>query len=339
MTVLAWNRVDPAAGGYVETETLHSLLDAGEVRQSWWLGPRLVSVQLSGRRIYKASDRLKEGGPEDLDDLERAGVFHPASWGDCFHQLAPPVPRVRATHNNLFAGWAGGPWEEALRPGIHTGTWNRYDLRSAYRWASYAGLPDPASFQTVARFTFARPGLWLVRLPECPDFPPCHRGGGWSVVSTEELEAYGVDPLDVRYGLTWSGTLGPDLVERTLDQLPPRAAKRAGRAYWGRWAGRDPLVIQSGAGARRQLRNPTQSLPWAWLLVARVRLKLWTASRAASHIYVDEILTTDTLPTGRYPGEWNLKAVYPDGVTVDRTGWWGPRGAPHIMEIGKARAA
>ena len=161
-----------------------------------------------------------------------------------------------------------------------------------------------------------------------------------SVASTEELVAYGVEPLRVRYGLTWTRTLAPGWVDRVLGRLPPPVAKAAGRAYWGRWAGRDPLVCQMGTdGKRWQLRNVFQHLVWAWTLVSRVRLRLWQERAETAHCYVDELVTRRELRTGTRPGDWNLKATYPDGIVVHRTGWWGAQRGRPAMRTGEPKVA
>ncbi len=333
MSRLVYNAIAWDRPGYLPTATLHRLLREGKARRSWWLGPRLVSIEVGKGReqiIYKSSDRLKlaELGEPDqvLDSLEAVGVEHPSSFADCFHQLAPRRQPVRATWNTMLGAWAGGAWEEARIVGRHPGTWYRYDLRSAYRWAGSLGLPDPATYQVRRRYDPARTGLWVVQLPDrrSVDLPPCHRVAGWVVVSSDELRAYGVAPSRVRYGVSWDRDLWPGWVGSVLDRLPPPAAKAAGRAYWGRWAGRDPLVCQMGAdGKRWQLRNVFQHLVWAWTIVARVRLRLWEARAETAHCYVDEIVTRRELPTGPNPGDWNLKAIYRSGIVVHRTGWWG----------------
>lgn len=347
MTQLVYNAICWDRPGYLPTETLHRLVREGRARRSWWLGPRLVSVEVGeGRQqiIYKSSDRFKLGDVGDpetvLDALEAVGVQHPSSFADCFHQLAPRSQPIRATWNTLLGAWHGGAWEEARIPGRHPGTWYRYDLRSAYRWAGQQGLPDPATYKVRRTWDWEKPGLWVCQLPRWSEYPPCHRADGWVVASTDELRAYSVEPRVVRYGVTWDRTLWPGWVSSVLDRLPLPAAKAAGRAYWGRWAGRDPLVCQMGAAGKRwELRNVFQHLVWAWTIVSRVRLRLWEARAETAHCYVDEIVTRRELPTGPNPGDWNLKAVYKSGIIVHRTGWWGALKEPApAMRTGEPKA-
>jgi len=136
-------------------------------------------------------------------------------------------------------------------------------------------------------------------------------------------------------GVEWEQETHPRYVEDVLDKLP--CAKQSGRAYWGRWIARDPLVCWT---PKREwtMRNVHANFVWGWLIVGRVRLRLWEVAREAVHLYVDECVVPHELPVGDAPGEWHLKEIYPHGVRVLRTGAFGPARGPLSMQTGVARA-
>lgn len=81
--------------------------------------------------------------------------------------------------------------------------------------------------------------------------------------------------------------------------------------------------------------NASQNFVWGWLIVGRVRLRMWEVAREAAHVYVDEVLVPHELPTAFGVGHWHLKETYPRGVFVNRTGWYGSRRAS-TMHTGHA---
>lgn len=323
------------ASGYAPVDVLQAAWDDGKCRRAWSLGPRLMSVQLANGSYWKARERLATETPDALlGALAARGVEHPSSFADCYHQLAPRMPRVRRTINGLFDWWPGGPWSEARRTGKFGGTWYRYDLQSAYRWAATLGLPSIAHMEVTKRRGTSRPGLWLVRLEEDrPDLPPVYREyGKLAVVATEEIERYNLKCETLR-GVVWSETLPSLHIESTLQRLP--CPKEAGRAYWGRWIARDPLICRTASGKEWTMPNASQNFVWGWLIVGRVRLRMWEVAREAAHVYVDEVLVPHELPTAFGVGHWHLKETYPRGVFVNRTGWYGSRRAS-TMHTGHA---
>lgn len=333
--------VVPGRAGYADGAALFEAYHGGRFARSWWLGSRLVSAQATaaeGKGMWKAAERLPTPVPDELlPALAAAGVHHPASFADCYHQLAPRTPILRATYSRLFEWWPGGPWAEAKITGELRGHWYRYDLRQAYRWAATLGLPDPDGFE-VTRNWRDRPGLWVAEI-EGPvaHLPAVFRTPGPVVLSSEEIDAYKLR-VRVYRGVVWRREHPADYVERTLQRLP--CPNEAGRAYWGRWIARDPLLVKTAAREWSLRINPFRNFIWGWLIVGRVRLRVWEAAADAAHVYVDEILVperrdaeADTL------GSWRPKADYPDGVTIHRTGHWGPRRGPAIMHTGEKRNA
>lgn len=333
--------ITPGAAGYCPTDALFQARADGWAARTWSLGARLVSLQLTkahGGGLWKSRDRMLLEDPRAiLDTLEGMGVRHPSSFADCYHQLAPSTKPLPYTYNGLFNWWHGGPWSEARRTGEHRGEWRRYDMQSAYRWASTVGLPDPETWRVVRGPRGTRDGLWIVETEEYrPDLPSVFQAPGERVViSTEEIERYNLRCTALR-GVVWEKCHPSDYVERTLGKLP--VAKQAGRAYWGRWIARDPLVCET-PNARWEMRNLHANFIWGWLIVGRVRLRVWEVATEAAHVYVDEVLVPHELPEGTVPGSWRLKEVYADGVHVRRTGWFGPRGdgSTYAMQTGVAR--
>lgn len=328
--------VEDGAAGYTLGSQIVHAWNQGRLTRMWALGSRIVSGQLRkahGGGTWKTLDRMPTLTTEMLDKLESIGVEHPSTYSDCYHQLAY-APYLKRTYNGLFDWWRGGPWEEALQRGTHDGEWWRYDLRSAYRWAATLGLPDVNTFQVrTHRHPENVNGLWVGYIEQRDDLPNTfRRATGPVVISSEEIRGYGV-MVDVIRGVTWETTLPNDYVDRTLDKLP--CSKEAGRAYWGRWVARDPLRTYT-AKSSWDLPNRTANFIWGWLIVGRVRLKVWQAAKQAAHVYVDEVLVPHELPTGPLPGHWHLKQHYTKGVHIKRTGWYGPLGDRPAMQTGVA---
>lgn len=177
MTELLYTeQVVPGRSGYAPVDALTRAWQDGLCTRLWSLGPRIVSLQLSprvGGGIWKTRERFMTAEPDALlTRLERIGVHHPSSYADCYHRLAPRVRPLPYTLNGLFSWWAGGPWSQARKTGTFRGSWFRYDITSAYRWAATLGLPDPDTYSVVTGPRGDRDGLWVIRLEEYrPDLP------------------------------------------------------------------------------------------------------------------------------------------------------------------------
>jgi len=176
--------------------------------------------------------------------------------------------------------------------------------------------------------------LWVARLQERDRrfLPSLLGGAGPIVISSEELRLYGIQPEHIYRGVSWTQTYPANYVEQTLTQLP--CAKEAGRAYWGRWICRDKLTCRSQE-KKWYLSNNVANFVWGWLIVGRVRSRVWQASQHACHVYVDEVLVPHELPTGDDLGDWKLKETY-NGIDVRRTGWYGTPAGSTVMQTGVA---
>lgn len=342
MTALLYNApVTGGASGYAPIASMVDAYESGKAVTVWRLGARIMSMALgkeAGGGRWKVAERLATDDPDALlDALESAGVRHPSSFGDCYHQLAPETPKVRRTFNGMFEWWPGGPWSEARATGKLDGLWRRYDLVSAYRWAATLGLPNPETYQAVRAYSASLPGLYVCELrgPDRPDLPTIFRLGGPVVASTEEIETMGLSVRVLR-GVVWTDSYSRTYVESTLRKLP--CAKESGRAYWGRWIAHDPLIRwDRKANKETLLFNGFANFIWGWLILGRVRLRLWEHAREAAHVYVDEVVTREELPTGNGLGHWHLKDEYPRGIVVQRTGAYGPANGPLTMQTGVKR--
>lgn len=309
----------PEQSGYAPARKLTTAFDRGEARRAWLVGGEIVSMQMKDGSLWKTTERLAiddTQAPATLARLQELGVHHPSSWASCFDQLSPLHYKMKFTHNGLFMDWHGGPWHEALKTGRYLGPWWRYDLRSAYRWAATLGLPSPDTF-VVRDEWHDDPGLWRYHWPVKPfaNMPRTLRESKDIVVSSAEIEAYGLPTRGIVRGVTWSKSIAGKIVTDVLDLLP----KACGRAYWGKWAARDPLRCWTPKRTW-ELNNHRLNLVWAWLLVGRVRLRVWQVSKEAAHVYVDEVVVPHQLPTGDIPGSWRLKEEFSSGIDVERTG-------------------
>lgn len=268
-----------------------------------------------------------------LGELAPLGIRQPASYGSCYHALTDS-PRVTHTLNQVFAWWPGGPWQEARTTGKFFGKHYRYDLCSAYRWAATLGLPNTATFRVWKNHPDPRGvnGLWVaaLRQTDANRVPPLLSGPGPVVVSSEDLRLYDLTPARIYRGVTWTETLPSDFVEQTLARLP--CAKQSGRAYWGRWITRDRLTCKT-TGNEWSLPNLATNFVWGFLIIARVRARVWQVSRQALHVYVDEVLVPHEIETGPNMGDWQLKETY-DGIDVRGTGWLGTTSGATVMHTG-----
>lgn len=324
--------------GYASSVSLVNTWQDGQAERIWCLGSRVISLKLErkhGGGVWKTVERMPLDRPlPQLQQLRLAGVEHPSSWADTFHQVAPSVRRIKHTYNAMFSWWSGGPWEEALKTGTLAGQWYRYDLVSAYRWAATLGLPNPDTYRVTEhprKHGVLLPGLWLARITsDRTRLPSAYRVNDMVVVSTEDIETYKLN-VDIERGVTWSESFPADYVEHILAKLP--YPKEAGRAYWGRWVARDPLICRTKA-REWTMQNVFANFVWGWLIVHRVRQRVWLHAREAAHVYVDEVVVPHELPTSADIGAWHLKEMYPDGIIVKRTGWYGGTHRSATMQTG-----
>jgi hypothetical protein len=285
-----------------------------------------TTVALPNNRFAKS---LK-GFPDHMDDETRFrellreygdnGVPRPSGYADVFHEKFSS-PRVNYSVNALLAPCFAGGWQQALKIGRHPGVYYKYDMRSAYLWAATFGLPDTRTYTRSLRPS-SKPGLYRVHLLEGAEGAPFpfNRGDVECLATSEEIETYGLRIGRIIDGVTWSRMTNPT---KMLDAIYSVSTwKQAGRSFWGRWAQRERIECYAH-GKKWVIPNLALNVPWAHLIVSRVRNKLWQASGNAVHVFVDSVITPDVIPTGDKVGDWRLEKVYKNGVIVRKPGQYG----------------
>lgn len=288
--------------------------------RSWRFHAMTTSLQMTGGGIIKRWSRFPEAaGSEEtfLTFIERcaeAEVFMPSSFGDVFHQRWRS-PRVYHSQNESFARLVVGGWEEAKFKGVHQTPLRRYDLNRAYLWSLSRGLPDPRTYRPSRVIDSALHGLYAVSLaapmPGAP-YPfnvprSCYLAGSW------EIDAYALPVSEVHAGMTWERDLDTLRMVDLIESLP--YSKAVARAFWGRWASAVPVECVTKTRSW-QLMNPVLHACWAHWIVSGVKLKMWEPSKAALHVFVDSIITTEQLDTGDKAGEWREDASFPKGLEI-----------------------
>jgi hypothetical protein len=82
--------------------------------------------------------------------------------------------------------------------------------------------------------------------------------------------------------------------------------------------------VECVAGGKRwKIPNLSLNIPWAQLIVSRVKRRLWEASPDALHVFVDSVITPHKIATGSELGDWRLEHTYEDGVLVRAAGQYG----------------
>lgn len=305
--------------------------------RSWSFAGRLRSVQTQGMDIIKDRSGFVDHLPPDalaglLDDAARREVERPSGYSDLFHQTYTS-PRIGKTAKSFLNWEVSGGWQhQSVANGRHPGTWRKYDIRSAYLWSLTQGLPNPKGFAWVEHYG-RKPALYLAELPPMGDsFPFPFSIGGLLLVTGEELEAYGISPIQVVGGIAYQpSTWDVDRMRFLIESWP--YWKQIGRSYWGRWASRGELDCATYKGGKLNkqwsLKNPFFNPIWAHLIVSRVRLRLWQTVRAipTARVYVDSVVIQGELPTGESVGDWRLEETY-CGLDIRGLNWLASITAP-----------
>jgi hypothetical protein len=244
----------------------------------------------------------------------------PSSYSSVFHSVFRTA-RIPASINAQFSHSFAGGWEQAKMTGVLPGRWLKYDLNSAYLWASTLGLPRPSTFKFARRLA-VRPGLYHVELATNLEHLPYPYNARRFVNATDdEINLYGLPIHRIISGVTWEDYLPEDVVTNVIKQFS--FGKEVSKAYWGRWCSSDTIRCTCGDKVW-ELPNPTQNLVWAHLLIGRVKARVWQESKNAAHIFVDSIITRDEIRTADGLGSWRLDAEYANGVKVQHAGFYGP---------------
>lgn len=329
------HRIEDGRDAYVTAGRMRQLLTgAGEsetarIRRWWTFHDLPTTLELTGGRAStyaKLLDRFTDHmeNPPAFLELVREyadhGVPRPGGYADVFHETfkSPRVPwSVNAT---LAPAFAGG-WQAALKVGVHPGRFYRYDMRSAYLWAGSLGLPDPTTYRRHLRPSPDVAGVYRVQLERpVPGVPFPFDRAREVLASSEEIEVYGLPIARVLAGYSWGRTMDPAPLLEAIRRVS--TWKQAGRSYWGRWG--QTARVQCHAGGRAwTLPNIAANVPWAHMVVSRVKMRLWESSSDAVHVFVDSVITPHALPAGDDLGAWKLERVYPAGVVIRGPGQYG----------------
>jgi hypothetical protein len=189
-------------------------------------------------------------------------------------------------------------------------------------WAATLGLPDTRTYtRSISPNRDNMDGVYRIRLiaptPSAPfPFNQCYE----CIATAQEIETYSLQVAEVVDGVTWKRTVPGDSIISAVRKVS--TWKQAGRSYWGRW-GQMQKVTCVANGKSWQLPNMALNVPWAHLIVSRVKMRLWEFSKKALHVYVDSVITSETLPTGNDLGDWRLEKTYNEGVFIRGPGQYG----------------
>lgn len=317
--------IEAGRDAYVPQLLLRELVYHRDAERYWSLHGIPSTVAITHNRFIKSWDRFTDHQEEaQLETLLReyaeCGVPRPSGYADVFHARYK-TPYVCWTHNAMLSPAFCGGWQQALKPGSHRGVFRGYDMRSAYLWALTLGLPDPATYRASGTIDPNRKGggVYRVRLENpVADAPfPFNRKSGEVLASAEEIEAYNLPIAEVIAGVTWDGLIDPEPLLSALRAVS--TWKQAGRSYWGRW-GQTERVECTAGGKTWTIPNRSANVPWAHVIVSRVKQRLWDFSSDALHVFVDSCITPHEFPVNDKIGSWRLDTLYPDGVVIKGPG-------------------
>jgi hypothetical protein len=339
-TLPLYKSVVIGADSYHIPPILGALATGTDVTRTWAKGHRFVSVELRGGGIVKSLSQFdRHNGHEDaflsfMEECQRAGVARPSSYGDVFHEQYKS-PRVAGTVNGYFENEFAGAWQEAIETGLFVQHLRKYDLNSAYLWAGIQGLPEIKSLSYSERIR--KNGLYLVEIEPKRGAPFPFSRVSRVLVEGEDVELYGLNVTRVIGGATWRRTVSGQQILDTVQRFT--FWKQIGRSYWGRWASARPIKCRTvdffGKTNRQwELGNPFRNHLWAQVIVNRVKRRLYSSGVKTLHVFVDSVITPDTLPVNDEIGGWKLEADYPNGLKIDGPGWYGVPGQPPIKHAG-----
>lgn len=331
-------RIEPGRDCYLQPTQLRAL--AAQSSRYWSFSGVPTTVALPDNRFAKSMKGFPSHQHEHeildlIEEFASFGVPRPSGYADVFHDKFRS-PHIPWSINAAFADIFSGGWEASLCPGSHAGTYRRYDLRSAYLWSAQLGLPNAKSYRFgMHPYRTIRNGIYRVTLIRNTPLAPFPFNRACTCIATaEELETYSLPVGEIHSGVTWDGLDDPHRITDAVTCIP--AWKFAARSYWGRWAQRG--AVECVAGDKKwNLKNITLNVPWAHLIVSRVKMKLWEYSKRALHVFVDSIITGDVLPTGPSVGDWRLEEEYAHGVTVLGPGQYGPLDKPILSRMAGVR--
>jgi len=310
-----------------------------ETGRFWSFDRAPTTVALAGNRYAKSLRGFTNHADERsfrelLREYTEHGCPRPSSYADVFHEHYRS-PRINWSVNAMLAPAMAGGWQSAIVPGNSYGTFRRYDLRSAYLWAATLGLPDTKTFKRSKQPWLGKhDGVYrikLIRNNRANPFPfNCARE---CLATNREIETYGLEIGEVVEGVTWKNLVEPDEILRAIHSVS--TWKLVGRCFWGRWAQLQKVKCNTKS-KEWELPNTCLNIPWAHMIVSRVKMRLWEASKNAVHVFVDSVITSDTLPTGNGFGDWRLEKTYQHGVIIRGPGQYGDIDAAQLERMAGA---
>lgn len=299
----------------------------------WSYRRQLSTVRFSP--IFSSSTSFKSyvrfGDKASLLSIERFvdeylssnGKSAPSSFGDAFRLYfeAQKIPHIY----DVFIGkFLAGGWQHAFSFGEIKTPVIRYDINSAYGWASSIGLPAPSSYSLCK--DYRRPGIYIVEAvsdgsTETPTPFNCSKPR--KVLATNvEINKYRLTISKVYWGVSWERYMD---IRPAIDMVRSKFTdwKDILRQFWGGWcAKRGPKTgtFEQGRVTKEwQLPNIYRHFIWAAVIISRVKMRVWE-QRPMLRVWCDSVLTDRKLPTGNDIGEWKVEKEYPEGVTIHKTG-------------------
>jgi len=321
----SYETVEPDRDAYVQPLQLRPL--TRETKRFWSFHSAPTTVALPGNRYAKSLKSFTSHTTEpEFRELLREYADHnvprPSGYADVFHEKYTS-PRVTWSINATLAPAMAGGWQESLRSGKHFGTYRRYDMRSAYLWAATLGLPDTRTYQrSLSPWKNGnRDGVYRVKLLRVsPNAPFPFNSALECLASNIEIETYNLAVAEVIDGVTWKNSIDTRSLMEAITAVS--TWKQAGRSYWGRWAQMTRVMCHSEK-KKWSLPNITLNIPWAHMIVSRVKMRLWENASNALHVFVDSVITPDILKTGSELGDWRLEKTYKTGVVIRGPGQYG----------------
>lgn len=330
----SYREIKPGRDAYVFNTQLRVLVSKNKNNRFWSFHQIPTTVALPDNRYAKSLNSFTDHCDDVdrftglLDEYERFGVPRPSGYADVFHETFQS-PHIPWSVNASFASCLAGGWQQATNPGVHRGVYFKYDMRSAYLWSATLGLPDTRTYTRSLKISSNVDGLYRVILQNPVAGAPFPYNQARECIATnQEIETYSLPVQSVVSGVCWKRTLPGDPIVEAVRKVS--TWKQAARAYWGRW-GQIQKVQCNANGKKWFLPNVALNIPWAHLIVSRVRMRLWEYSKNSVHVYVDSVITSDVLPTGDNIGDWRLEKTYNAGVFVRGPGQYGALDAP-VME-------
>lgn len=324
----------PGADAYMDTHTD----ELPHARRYWTYRGTVRTIQTAAGDYVKSPTgfgvdaRALIERESHVDEIRDAlGVSLPSGYAGAFRK-AYASPVVSGTLNIGLGDVVHGGWQHG-EMGLHTGTWHHYDMKRAYYWALTQGLPDPTHFYRTRSLAY-RDAVYRVRLSCVSEGAPYPFDTYTDVIATrDEIDTYGLQVADVIAGVAFRREYR-DLskVLHAIDRWS--FAPMVSRTFWGAWSAQEGCqCVIPGSGKRWTLPAQGRNVVWAHLIMSRVRRRLWDASTCGRwcHVYVDSIITTQTLSTGTSPGDWRLVDTYARGVKVAGPGQYGRADSPHWL--------